>query len=228
MNPIISNGNVVTFSPVILNAGDSFEAKALLLVKNGETPTIMPTGKIAGVTHLQLSEQFRETSNETIFHDAFRGNIRLQIIRTISYSLIGMISIIVIGVLIIIPSIFISEKFSKIARVKKVKKYRVAANRRLLLEEEFLIAKYIDDSSVFDVFASLIDSGGSQSTHELPVDLYPSIHLKDMVENAYEELENAGLIVRDGPQVLVNPNIAQQAKEFVNFVEIKIKEKQVS
>ena len=219
LNPKILDKNIVAFSPVILNADDAFEVKVLILVMNGAFPTITPIGKIAGVKNLQLSEPYKEATNDNIFYEAFYGGWKLQLIRIISYFVIAVILVIVTGVLIFLPVKFISEKIQRQRRIKRVDKYRLLIKRLLSLEEEFLVRNYINKSKVYELFEHLIDSKNPKMNFQgVFIELNKEYLFGDDIERFYEELENAGLIIRDGPQAVINPAIEKHAKEFVSFV----------
>ena len=222
---LVKDARTVTFSPVILNSGDYFDVKTLLLVTGTEPPLVLPLGKIAGVRAIRVTELFRDSTNRRYIDEAFGGRMLVQLGRLGGYLVASLILLIVLGFAIGLPATAISATLQKKRRLKLASKYREAANRNLSTKEEYLLDRYVEGSWAYDVFAGIVTG---KQPHRLVMttgDEQFKGALNSSFEDAYKNLESAGLITRDGPQISVNPDSEAQARELVNFIESSMGEK---
>jgi hypothetical protein len=225
LRPTVRDDRTVTFAPVIINAGESFQVRALLLVPEGVALTITPIGKIAGVKSIGVIAADSDRQNASYWHEVFYGSLPVQCGRLIGYFLGFLACAAALGFGIGIPVSMISGKVGRSRRTKLVQRYRDAVDRRLTLKEEYLARQYIDETTVFTVFARIVrpSAGPPIQSHAIhvegEVDGRVLAELLDPdVEEAYEVLSENGLIVRDGPQLELDADFAQPAREFINFV----------
>jgi hypothetical protein len=223
LHPMLRDERTVTFSPVIINAGDSFQVRALLLIPEGATLTMTPIGKIAGVKAMSVSNGYAEAADSGYFHQVFSGAFRVQAGRLVFYffACIAFIAVLVAG--IGIPASAISEKLAKRRRGERVRKYRETVSRRLSLKEEYLAAQYIQNTPVFNAFLRIVRRGDrtpdrSPRLVQLEFDSDSVGLIRRDFKSEYEELAENGLIVMDGPQIEVVEDFAQLARELVNFL----------
>jgi hypothetical protein len=115
----------------------------------------------------------------------------------------------------------ISDFLEKRERSKKLRLYRDSVGRRLNLQEEFLARNFVEAEFVYDLVGELLDPGNEVQS-EVAADSmdssYISIGLDARRKNALEELEANGLIIRDGPQINIEPEFIQPAKAMVSFL----------
>jgi hypothetical protein len=201
LKPVVRNQNIVVFAPVILNSGDSFYAKTLLLVKNGETPQITAVGKIAGIKAIRVSEPYREETDKSYFSQAFKAPWQIQMGRLAGYFLGTLVSLIVI----IGSANMLYNFLEKQRRKVKIKEYRTSLGRNMTLQEEYIAKNYVEGNVIFDMFRLV--AVGKISPLEI-----------SFTDEPLKELGSAGIILRDGPQVTLNPDVERQMKDFLSFI----------
>lgn len=76
----------VGFERVILDRGSSVVVQAVVLHPKNEEPTIVPTGKIAGVDHLRMRQRPVDDGGRTL-PSAFKGSPLVQLLRFTAYGL---------------------------------------------------------------------------------------------------------------------------------------------
>ena len=91
INPIGTIRGRVLFKPKILNKGDFFDVKCLVIHNPEDSPQIIPQGKIAGVSRMVLSE-YQSTDGATI-HDK-------SLVLTLSFSMMVMAIVFLIHIFI--------------------------------------------------------------------------------------------------------------------------------
>jgi len=215
----------VVLAPLILNAGDVFEIKTLLLVPGNQIPSVSPIGRIAGVKEIRVSEMFRDSRKQGYLAEAFGGDAWVQAGRLGGYLFAGIFLIIASIAAIALPAAVITEAVQKRARRRSVERFRSAADRRLTLKEEYLAKLYVEGSPSFNVFRSILWPEGGFAGLRRTIATQESSDGKEVnrfvefdFEDEYQDLEAAGLIIRDGPQVTISADFADAAKEFLNFV----------
>lgn len=222
LKPTIRSDDTVLFSPVILNAGETFEVRLLLLVSGNQTPSVVALGKVAGIHSIPVIEALRPSGQRDYLQEAFGGGSSIQLMRLPAYFLgfiIALMTAVTLALtLFVLPASFITERRQKRARAQNVARFRTAVGRRLSLKEECLMKHYVDNSLVFQVFHKLVRP-------PIPLESGPPRHPPrvevmgtDVKTWAYQELESDGLIIRDGPQITISTDIDASAKEFINFV----------
>ena len=76
LKPTIRSDDTVLFSPVILNAGETFEVRLLLLVSGNQTPSVVALGKVAGIHSIPVIEALRPSGQRDYLQEAFGGGSR--------------------------------------------------------------------------------------------------------------------------------------------------------
>ena len=130
----------INFSQVILESGEYYVIKLLVLHKTNLIPEIMSYGKIAGQTNIQVVNAIDIKEKLSFWEKVYYGNIWVQLLRLVSY-FIGSI-LIIVGLVYL--SIFITEK-----RNTKRKKKNIAEFKSL---ETYQYSKM--DAAIFDRYKS--------------------------------------------------------------------------
>jgi hypothetical protein len=79
----------IEFTPIILDPGDYFSLKILVIHSIGHKPEISAAaGKIAGINKIQVNEQYRVDRTQTFFDDIISGGPLVHIFRAILYGFI--------------------------------------------------------------------------------------------------------------------------------------------
>lgn len=212
LHTTVHGDRTVTFAPVILNAGESFQVRTLLLVPENQILTVTPVGKIAGVRAIHVVPSTAEPGRLTYVQEVFGGRLLVQVGRLVGYFFGFVLAAVTIGLVIGVPTSMISDRVAKARRVRRVQQYRDAINRRLSLKEEFLATQYINNSAGYRYLLGIVRPTVFDQPSPMAQEMQRSVNA------VYDELESNGLIVRDGPQVDVNPDFSTHARDFVNFV----------
>ena len=70
LNISLESKEIVHFSPVIIDSGESYSVKILVLHNENEYPEILPLGKIAGVKEIELIPWSKEASKIPFWKDS--------------------------------------------------------------------------------------------------------------------------------------------------------------
>jgi hypothetical protein len=100
LHPKVSRSDEVDFDKVIFDRGKYVALELLVLHDKNVEPQIRAVGKIAGMDAIPIRNSFRERDQEGFGTKVFKGPIAVQIARTIAYFLIGLGTVIVVGLAI--------------------------------------------------------------------------------------------------------------------------------
>lgn len=127
------------FPSVILEAGESFALKLLVLHPEGQIPTLNAVGKVAGIQVIPVREAFRDDGKEPFFAAAFQGTFLVQIIRLLAYT----IGTILLLAAIIVPIAMTSSKLDERKKKKTVQEFKGITNLDLNESDEFIFTQYV-------------------------------------------------------------------------------------
>lgn len=118
----------IVFSPIIMESGDSFEVTALLLGSESMRPSIVSTGKLAGIREIAISGPDNKAPNLSVWDQALGGSsLWVHPIRLVIYFL-GFIFILVGGVALVTalmkPFDAMRERRSAAERQRKMVSYK--------------------------------------------------------------------------------------------------------
>ena len=116
----VRNPSNVEFSQMIIEPNESFTMKILILNPEQSALTIFPKGKIAGVKKLLLDDRQSEQTKETFIMKVVSGSLWVQVMRTLVY----VVAFILLLIVVIVPSIYISEKKDQWKRNGIVKQFK--------------------------------------------------------------------------------------------------------
>lgn len=212
----------ITFDPVILNSGEAFQVRVLVLVPEGEAIRISAFGKVAGMRVPRVSSEVDASDRRPYLTEAFAGRTSIQLGRTAGYFFGLILCLLIIAALVGVPAVAIAEWLEKRRRRKNVSRYRQGVNRRLTLKEEYLVNQYVQRTLPYERLKALVrvQSPVAELTEEdiRAMGIAVEKDLEEANESADSELVANGLIVRDGPQTQVATDFEGFAREFVNFV----------
>lgn len=135
----MDKNNAIIFPEVIMEAGESFVIKMLVLHASKDTPIIMPTGHIAGMKAILIRELYRQGEVLPFWNRVLSGSIWIQAVRLIIY----FVFVIAILLAIIIPSYMISEKFDQLKRKKNVREFKANTSLHLNDSDNFIFSTYV-------------------------------------------------------------------------------------
>ena len=219
----------VTFSRSILEPGDFFILKFLLLHSNSEEPRVLPIGKIAGIKRIFLTHRDKEDGQRPAFLDvAFLGSVWVQLTRAASYSFASVIFI----VIIVGSSASLGEALSKWRRRKVVRAFKEYAAPRLTGSDELFFDSFVDYGSygLLEILSLL--SGGSRLKRALLPkinDQHEDLTFRRRSLRAYYDssrllrrLVDKGIIVRDESGInKVDAERKEVLADFVGFLRRK-------
>lgn len=116
LGPKIRGNDTIALSKVIFDRGAYAVLEVRVLHARGTNPTVVPIGKVAGVKQILVTRSWARNRQPGVFAHAFAGDIRVQAVRLISYTLGGVLILIIF---VIIPSVIISEWSSGRARIRR-------------------------------------------------------------------------------------------------------------
>ncbi|PJG60704.1 hypothetical protein [Aeromonas cavernicola] len=161
----------VVLPEVILDQGNSYIFKILLLHENSTRPRFSMVGKIAGVKDLKI-ERLNEEKKVGFWSEVFSGGLWVKIVRVPLYFFGFMFSL----ALIFVPIIITSEFISKFNRKRILKKYK---------EMEFTACEEVQDY-IFDVYLS----GGVSDIEKISTFISDENNLVSYVEKSKKYLSD--------------------------------------
>lgn len=130
----------ISFSQVILESGEFYIVKFLILHKKNDAPKIISFGKIAGQKKITVVNAADVKTEQSFWVNTYEGNVWTQLLRLISYFLAGMLIIVVI--------IVISEQID--SKREKKRKRRIVDDFKGLKTYEYTRM----DDALFDRYKS--------------------------------------------------------------------------
>ncbi|HEV7669382.1 MAG TPA: hypothetical protein VGS22_12730 [Thermoanaerobaculia bacterium] len=128
------------FPPVILEAGEWFTVKSLILHSEGSRPTLEPTGKIAGVREIRRVDSTEAAAEPGFWSQAFSGGPWVQAARLPTY-FFGLI-LVVLGM--VAPIATASGALAKRRRRQHVSQFKSMTKLQLTDSDEFIFERYIE------------------------------------------------------------------------------------
>lgn len=135
-----TNTATAVFSPVIIEVGDSFWVKILILHKEKTIPELKPIGTIAGAGDTILIGLAEKNVAPSFLKQVFDGTIQVQIIRSFAYFFTFIFGI----VLMMIPFAVVQEFFDRRRRKKVIDDLRLSKSFKIPAEFEWLVDTYIE------------------------------------------------------------------------------------
>lgn len=227
----------VTFDPIILDSGDFFTIKFLIIHKITFTPEIHPIGKIAGVKNIPLKYANTDAPSSPNFLEIlFAGNFFVQISRSLIYTFITLIFVVVI----ILALLKLKRKKNKIIRSRLVKEFKSSTGytenkmdqaifdkyvkkgfssinriRRFLRDENLLNEGYIGYLDKKEKRLSESQEASSESS-EIRIERRLS---KQSPSSSYFEMYQDGYISQnDSDRIVINTHMQHTLKNLINFV----------
>jgi hypothetical protein len=215
----------VTFSRPILEPGDFFILKFLLLHGNSEEPRVLPVGKVAGVKRISLIRRDKEDSQRPLFLEvAFLGSMWVQLTRAASYSFASVVLLVIIGG----SSIAITEILSKRRRSKVVKAFKEYAAPKLTEPDELFFDSFVNSGSYeLLVMCDLLgDEIRLKTALGSKINRHEDFALGHRSEQDYDirlarQLVDRGIIVRTQSGIEVNGSRKEVLADFVGFLRRK-------
>ena len=231
------------FLPKLIIEGQEYYTISLLLLhKNGTTPIITSSGKIAGqINGIEVINDYQAISELTFWQKLIYGNIWLHIIRFFGY----LISLIVIILIIVIPTALISESISELKKKKRVKKYKTKKEIESSPETDALFDLYLYNSYDFLIKAQKLINNERRlkiilRSIERKEERIQDSNLKDLklkenrvlIENdihrfridttqlVAEELRRLEMVKFKSNELIINEKFKKELNDFISYLKL--------
>jgi len=224
----------ITFSEIIIESGEYFILKLLILHKINEEPQISPLGKIAGQKEIMIKLS-SEVKEEIPFLKAiFYGNVWVQITRLVLYF--------IIIVLIVALIVYLTEKSSDIKQNKRRKKLI----KEFKQQKDYQYSRM--DDAIFDRFyhsgawilkkmsdltsdairlnkkyKDALNTIKEKDTSKLELDRETSV-IRDKMEDIWTTINSMlsdGLVFKEADDFAINQKMRMTLDKFIFFLKEK-------
>jgi len=136
---ILDGKNKIIFNQVILESGESFTLKLLVLHQLKDTPVLTAVGKIAGQNKIPVLSLIQPIkAKESFWKRTFNGNVLSQLLRGISYFLATTLIVISIAGL----NNWIYDKRQNLKRKKLIKEFKKTPDYEYTQIDEVVFSNY--------------------------------------------------------------------------------------
>jgi hypothetical protein len=214
----------VLFSNVILEPGEFFKIKILVLHEISKNPTIKSFGKVAGVNNVDVLMDFISGSKRTFLEESFGGGVYPNVARFFAFSLLFILLL----ALIIATFIKIYETNDKRRKNKLIKVFKEYDTDKITEKDNFFFDYYL--SSGADIIKQLFNLLAHQERlNELLKEGENSRKKKRSRlwglddQELFSELMSEGFITVDNDNDIVTADAARLAviTDFFNYLKRK-------
>jgi hypothetical protein len=225
--------NKLTFSQVILESGEFFVLKLLILHQKDEIPKINSFGKIAGQKNIEVVNSVDIKTEKTFLLNVYEGNIWTQLLRLLSYFLIGvLIILIIVGISEKIDTI--REKKRKIKMVrefKKIKSYNYTRMDDAIFDKYKLQGSYsLKHSQILLKNEKDLNENYSELSRELKSKEFrrhrriDNTNLRFFYEDDWHlinDMISDGILYKENDKLSVNQPMKDTINKFIDFLKEK-------
>lgn len=219
--------NKVSFSRVILESGEFFIIKLLVLHKKDKIPNILSFGKIAGQKNIEVVNAIDVKDEVSFWSKTFQGNIWTQLLRLISYFLI----VVAIIVVIILISEQIDNKKEKRRKNKLINEFKSLKTYEYTRMDDAIFERYrLNNASSLVQMQNLLKS--NKDLNEIYKKLSEGLKSKEFrlsrringerlnTNNWYviKEMTNDGIIFKDQNTLNINLPMKDTIDKFISFL----------
>jgi hypothetical protein len=140
------DNNSLIFNPIIIDKGDFFTLKLLILHSNSTLPDIISIGKVAGIKEIKVVDKSNIEKNSSVYSfltNVFQGSLLIQFIRLLIYGIFAII----LGFITLVIISLISDMRSK----------KIKSQRQKLLDE--FEVKHGGDIGKDEIFKDFVNNG---------------------------------------------------------------------
>jgi hypothetical protein len=230
----LSSPSALDFSPMILEPGESFLLRLLILHPDGATPDILPRGKVAGVRHITITHSFQANQSSGLIKSAFVGGLSVQLVRFPSYS-IAMI-VLLLGVFGSIEGI--TYVFERGQRRRHLARFRRARGGTISSEGERLLKMY--ERHGFRALVAMArwlkrDPKLTRAARQLRRVQWASAVSPDELSremlfrygSPVAGMLDIGLLRREHDQVVADPDLQSLLRDLIDFLVKNTREREV-
>lgn len=215
-----SNGQVKLSDPII-ESGEFFEIKVLVLHAIESTPKLTSFGKIAGVKTISVISDNEESVSDSFVNNIFGGGIKYLIIKFIVYGIIFLF----LTILCILMVVKITDVIDKRKRKETVKLFKNFDSEKIANLDEYIFNSYVQRGSfsVKEILDSLKNEYDIRLFLELNKD--ENKHHRDIIylgnRDIIEALLEKGIVKVNKSEILIEPERIQVADEFFKYLKRK-------
>lgn len=218
----------LTIDPIILERGQHFTLKLLVLVPKNAIPEVSPVGKIAGAGNIAVITSYLRTGTPAFLTRTFSGDILVHVVRLLAYTVIA-ITLLVIGVLL---GTAIADFLSRRKRARLSRAYLRSLSFEPAQPFPQLLDLYRKDGET--VLFALADVSANPRAlirrshigdHDIVEDVSPVYSDLVFVAPDYKRLvrslELSGVIRKVGEGHVLNTEVARLLPDFAKFLRSK-------
>lgn len=222
----------ISFSQVIIESGEYFMVKLLVLHNKETTPNIISFGKIAGQKIISVVNAIDVKDETSFWSKTYFGNIWVQLLRLLSYF--------IIGVLIILFIVFVSERIDiyrdKKRRLKMISEFKHLKSYQYTRMDDAIFDRYqLKDSDRFKQMLTLIVD--EKKLNVIYTELAENLKSKEYrhfrrIENddkvdyylnpeyfsIINEMISDGIVFKENDRLVINQAMKDTLNKFVNFL----------
>ncbi len=222
--------NTIQLPEVILESSEFYEIKLLILYKNTSELQLIVDGKIADQYAINIIDKTLERKEQNVFEAAFLGNIVIQIIRSLVYT----VAVIIFTILILTISGFVADRFGRIRRKKEIRRFINDNSIKKTSLTELLFDKYINEGE------HIINNLKETLENTKDIDKYIKSEIKRLEKrkseeqgyaiadrdlskyilekSTHEQFLDLGLVNKNGGRYMLNDEIVNILIEFGDYL----------
>ena len=232
LQPKIADATHVELNKIIFDKGKFVTLELLVLHNKNVAPRVGVFGKIAGMDEIPVTNSSKEHDQQSFAKIVFRGPVAVQIARTISYFIAGLVTIIAVGFAIAGGAGAIS-RFRRNARRKLVRSLPREASserekkRKILvsifidegLEQLKQLAKVLSDEKVLKATLSGSYVHGIDGPVVMDGDKALLVHLRSGIATQMEPLVKNDLVKVDGEGIRIDGELSELLSTLISQLE---------
>lgn len=223
----------VNFSQVILEQGEYFTIKLLVLHKTGSIPNILSFGKIAGQKKIDVVNSIDAKKDDSFLIKAFSGNFWVQLLRLFSY-LLGAVLIIII---IVTTSEKIDDVRNKNRRIRRIEEFKNLKSYEYTRMDDAIFDRYkANDSHSFQRMKYLLKNEDELNKNyqilkeklrskEFRRFRHFDNNLSDTIEpedfSVINEMITDGILFKEQEKLVINQAMKDTLDKFISFLKEK-------
>lgn len=220
------------FNPIILEKGEYYIIRFLVLYKTDLTPQLIPIGKIADQRNIEIINSSDIKSKEPFIEQTYFGNIWVQLLRLVSYFFVGLLIIL----LVLLLSEKIDNIISKNNRKKFLNEFRKRNDysyakiddtifNRYLMDDYYLLAKMYrilrNEDLLNDKYEKSVEGLKNKEYRRIDSNRRISYFSEDY--HIINEMINDGIVFKEGERLSINQPMKDTLDKFVAFLKSKNK-----
>jgi hypothetical protein len=219
--------NTIYFSKVILDPGDYFVVKLVVIHDTNYQPKPIVLGKLANIKEIKIVETTSNLDKRSVYEKLFSGSIVVQLLRFITYTIIGI-------VLVVVIIIFGEKVYSFKERRKRVALVNAYKQNSRIFNglDEIIFETYIKNGEWWIWrYDSLLSDKEELSKlffeykkdNDLKNHSSKRQYLPPIYRDVFETIINMGILTMEGEHIKTNQHMESTLKDFSNFLEANIK-----